>query len=166
METKKGCLSVSEIAEQLRSEIRKCLPFAHAISECDTVSSTYGPGKLRAYKKLNELNSWRDIKHIVGDDGVDREYMIEMREIFYMELYCKLGKRQICLITIGLTVFQTKLMIVFKRRKNLQEITGGHAVKQGKCFEKNLREYASAFHWNKLWNIKNLCIYVIEKDKT
>ena len=57
METKKGCLSVSEIAEQLRSEIRKCLPFAHAVSECDTVSSTYGPGKLRAYKKLNELNS-------------------------------------------------------------------------------------------------------------
>ena len=29
-------------------------------------------------------------------------------------------------------------MIAFKRSKNLQEITGGHAVKQGKVFKKNL----------------------------
>ena len=54
METKKGCVSISEIAEQLSSKIRECLTFAHPVSRCDTVSATYGLGKLRAYKKLHE----------------------------------------------------------------------------------------------------------------
>ena len=31
-------------------------------------------------------------------------------------------------------VFQATLMIAFKRRKNFQEITGSHTVKQGKVF--------------------------------
>ena len=31
--------------------------------------------------------------YIVGDDDVDREYMIEMGEIFYIELYGKTGKK-------------------------------------------------------------------------
>ena len=64
LETKKGCVSISERAEQLDSEMHECLPFAHAVSGCDTVSTTYG------------LNSWRDIMHIVGDDDVNRDYMI------------------------------------------------------------------------------------------
>ena len=93
METKKGCVSISEIVEQLSSEMRECLPFAHAVSGCDTVSVTYRTKKLRAYKKLHESDSWRDIMCIVGDEDVDREYMIEMGEKFYMELYGKLGKK-------------------------------------------------------------------------
>ena len=40
METKKGCVSISEIADQLSSEMQEFLPFAHAISGCDTVSVT------------------------------------------------------------------------------------------------------------------------------
>ena len=35
-------------------------------------------------------------------------------------------------------VFQATLMIAFKRSRNLQEIIGGHTVKQGKVFKKNL----------------------------
>ena len=35
-------------------------------------------------------------------------------------------------------VFQGTPMIAFKRSKNLQEIIGGHTVKQGKVFKKNL----------------------------
>ena len=93
METKKGCVSISEIVEQLSSEMRECLPLAHAVSGCDTVSVTYRTKKLRAYKKLHESDSWRDIMCIVGDEDVDREYMIEMGEKFYMELYGKLGKK-------------------------------------------------------------------------
>ena len=84
METKKGCVSISEIAEQLSSEMRECLPFAHAFSGCDTVLATHGFGKLRAYKKLHESDSWRDIIRIVGDEDVDREYMIEMGKKFYI----------------------------------------------------------------------------------
>ena len=83
METKKGCVFISEIAEQLSSEMRECLPFAHAVSGCDIW--TYGLGKLGAYKKLHESNSWRYIVLVVGDEGVDREYMITMGEKFYKE---------------------------------------------------------------------------------
>ena len=50
--------------------MRECLPFAHAISGCDTVSASYGLGKLRAYKKLHESDSWRDIMRIAGDKDV------------------------------------------------------------------------------------------------
>ena len=32
---------------------------------------------------------------IVGDEDVDREYMIEVGEKFYMELYRKLGKKAV-----------------------------------------------------------------------
>ena len=39
METKKGCVSISEIAEQLSSEMQECLPFAHVVSGRDTVSA-------------------------------------------------------------------------------------------------------------------------------
>ena len=90
---KQRCVSISEIAEQLSSKIRECQPFAHAVSRCDTVSATYGLGKLRAYKKLHESDSWRDIMCIVGDEDVDRVYMIELGEKFNMELYGKLGKK-------------------------------------------------------------------------
>ena len=93
MITKKGYVSMTEISEQLSVEMRECLPFAHAISGCDTVSATYGLGKPRAFKKLDESNSWKDIMNMVGNDDVDMEYIIEVGEKFYMELYGKLGKK-------------------------------------------------------------------------
>ena len=40
METKKGCVSISEIAEQLSSEMQEWLPFAHVMSGRGTVSAT------------------------------------------------------------------------------------------------------------------------------
>ena len=54
--------------------MQECLPFAHIIPGCDTVSATCGLGKLRAYKELHESNSWRDVVLIVGDADVDGEY--------------------------------------------------------------------------------------------
>ena len=45
MDTKKGLVSISHAAVQVTSELRQCLPFAHAVSGCDTVSATYGLGK-------------------------------------------------------------------------------------------------------------------------
>ena len=35
-------------------------------------------------------------------------------------------------------VFQTKSMVAFKLSKNLQEIVGGHTVKQGNVFKRSL----------------------------
>ena len=48
METKKGCVFISVIAEQLSSKMRECLTLARAVTGCDTVSATYGLAKLRA----------------------------------------------------------------------------------------------------------------------
>ena len=46
-------------------------------------------------------------------------------------------------------VFQTKPMIAFKCSKNLQEIVGGHSVKQGKVFKKNLcRQNRNSTPWS------------------
>ena len=46
-------------------------------------------------------------------------------------------------------VFQTKPMIAFKCRKNLQEIVAGHSVKQGKVFKKNLcRQNRNSTPWS------------------
>ena len=38
METKKVCVSISEVAGQLSFEMRECLPFVPGVSRCDTVS--------------------------------------------------------------------------------------------------------------------------------
>ena len=92
METKKDCVSTSEMAELLRSEMLECLPFAHAVSGCVTASATYALEKLRAYKRLHDLNSLIDNLHIVGNNNMDRNYVIEMGEKFHIELYDKLGK--------------------------------------------------------------------------
>ena len=46
-----------------------------------------------ASKKLHESNSWVDIMSIAGDKDTDGEFMIEMGEKFYLELYGKLGKK-------------------------------------------------------------------------
>ena len=46
-------------------------------------------------------------------------------------------------------VFQTKPMIAFKCSKNPQEIVGGHSVKQGKVFKKNLcRQNRNSTPWS------------------
>ena len=87
MKTKKG-----EKAEQLSSEMQGSLPFAPAISGCDTVSATYGLGKLRAYKKsMNQTLGEISCVSLVMQMWI--ESMIEMGEKFHIELYGKLGKK-------------------------------------------------------------------------
>ena len=89
MTTKKGFASINDISSTMKIEMKECILFAHAISGCDTVSATYGIGKLRAYKQLND-SSWKEAMHIVGKDEVDLEEIINLGEKFYMDLYGKL----------------------------------------------------------------------------
>ena len=62
---------VNKTSNKISSEINGCLSIAHAISECETVSATYGLVKLREFKKLNE-STWKDI-HTVGNGNADLE---------------------------------------------------------------------------------------------
>ena len=94
METKKGFVSIGDVAlKQVKNEMQECLPVAHVISGCDTVSATYGLGKLRVYRKLSKSQYWRNQMSIVGDDDTHIEDMIEVGETFYLELYGKLGEK-------------------------------------------------------------------------
>ena len=91
MNTKKGPVSVNKISGSLSAEMKECLLFAHAISGCDTVSATYGVGKLKAYKKLGE-SSWKNM-NIVGNADANLEDIIELGETFFMEMYGKLSSK-------------------------------------------------------------------------
>ena len=93
MNMKKGFVSVNDMASKLSPEMRICLPFAHAIYGCDTVSATYGIGKLKAFKKLQESSQWRNELKIVGNEDADIEEMINIGERFYLELYGTLGRK-------------------------------------------------------------------------
>ena len=92
MTTKKGLVSVSDISDKLDAKLKECLPFVHAISGCDTVSATYGIGKLRAYKVLKD-SSWKVVMNNVGKDNADIEEVIELGEKFFMKLYGKLSSK-------------------------------------------------------------------------
>lgn len=39
MKTTKGTIFIKEIADQLSSKMQECLPFAQAVSRCDTISA-------------------------------------------------------------------------------------------------------------------------------
>ena len=90
MAAKSGLVSVNDISLTLSLSLKQCLPFAHAISGCDTVSATYGLGKLRVYNLLKK-SSWKNKMHVVGNDSVDIEEIVELGEKFYLEVYGKLG---------------------------------------------------------------------------
>ena len=43
----------------LDNDLRQCLLISHAISGCNTVSATFGMGKLKAFNKFKEASYWR-----------------------------------------------------------------------------------------------------------
>ena len=91
--------------------MRECLPFAHAISGCDTVSASYGLGKLRAYKKLHESDSWRDIMRIAGDKDVVESIWLRLEKNSTWNCTATLIRRQTRLIIFMILVYNTEIHI-------------------------------------------------------
>ena len=69
------------------------LLICHAISGCNTVSATFGMGKLKAFNKFKESSYWRNaIKTVCGDD-IEIDGVVELGEKFYINLYGKVATK-------------------------------------------------------------------------
>ena len=67
MKSEGSQININSLRNAIGAEMIECLPFAHAISGCDTISSIFGQGKLKhckLFEKSRELrekvsNIWR-----------------------------------------------------------------------------------------------------------
>ena len=59
METRQHIISIKVAKEVLGRELCMCLPFAHAMSGCDTTSALFGIGKLKPLKFLQSSQLWK-----------------------------------------------------------------------------------------------------------
>ena len=66
---------------------------SHAISECDTVSATFGTGKLKAFNKFKESSYWRSAIKMLYNDDTEIDRMVELGEKFYINLYGKVAAK-------------------------------------------------------------------------
>ena len=92
MATKQGLVSIVKVCSGIDPAMKDCLLLAHAISGCDTVSVTYGVGKLKAYQKLMEIDIWQKSMNIIGKQEVSLDEVIDSGEKFFMQLYGKPAK--------------------------------------------------------------------------
>ena len=64
-----------------------CLPFAHAISGCDTTSALFSIGKIKVLKALQESQKTRSDVHICGENEVPKDELGLVGEQFVKILY-------------------------------------------------------------------------------
>ena len=84
---------MKKIAATIDDDLQKCLLFCHAISGCDTVSATFGIGKLKAYRKLKQSTYWPDLIKDFGNDSANLNELLYTVESFYLSLYGQLGEK-------------------------------------------------------------------------
>ena len=56
---KQGLCSIEKAVSAADDDLRQCLLISHAISGCNTMSATFGMGKLKAFNKFKESTYWR-----------------------------------------------------------------------------------------------------------
>ena len=91
MTTKQGLCSNEKVASTLDNDLRQCLLISHAISGCDTVSSTFGMGKWKAFNKFKVSPYWRSAIKTLRDNDIEIDRMVELREKLYINLYGKVA---------------------------------------------------------------------------
>ena len=91
MTTKQGLCSNEKVAPTLDNDLRQCLLISHAISGCDTVSSTFGMGKWKAFNKFKVSPYWRSAIKTLRDNDIEIDRMVELREKLYINLYGKVA---------------------------------------------------------------------------
>ena len=107
MITKEWLCSIEEVVSALDDDLRQCLLIIHAISGCDTVSATFGIGKLKAFNKFKESSYWRNAIKTLYDDDIEIVRMIKLGEKFCINLYGKVAKKaksldQVCEVMYNL----------------------------------------------------------------
>ena len=61
-------VNLTEIGNVIGESMCKRLPKIHAFTGCDTVSWFAGKGKLKAYKKVQEKDSYQETFSLLGSD--------------------------------------------------------------------------------------------------
>ena len=84
MTTKQGLCSIEEVVSILDDDLRQSLLISHAISGCETVSATFGMGKLKAFNKFKESSYWRSAIKTLYDDDIEIDRMVELGEKFIL----------------------------------------------------------------------------------
>ena len=107
MTTLQGLCSIEKVLSALDDDLRQCLLISYAISGCDTVSATFGMGKLMAFNKFKESSYWRSAIKMLYDDDIEIDRMVELGEKFYINLYGKVSAKaksldQVCEIMYNL----------------------------------------------------------------
>ena len=89
MTTQQGLCSFEKVVSALDDDLRQCLLISHVIPGCNTVSATFGIGKLKAFNKFKESSYWRSAIKTLYDDDIEINRMVELGEKFYINLYGK-----------------------------------------------------------------------------
>lgn len=69
------------------NDIRDCLPFAHAMTGCDTTSSFFGLGKLKGIDMLKSSIEAKKQALIFNSSNISKEQLILNGELFVLGLY-------------------------------------------------------------------------------
>ena len=93
MTTKQGLCSIEKVVSALDDDLRQCLLISHAISGCNTMSATFGMGKLKAFNKFKESSYWRSAIKTLCDDDIEIDRMVELGEKFHINLYGKVAAK-------------------------------------------------------------------------
>ena len=70
MTKKQGLCSIEKVVSALDDDLRQCYWSVIAISGCNTVSATFGMGKLKAFNKFKESFYWRSAMKALCDDDL------------------------------------------------------------------------------------------------
>ena len=90
---KQGLCSFEKVVSALDDDLRQCLLISHAISGCNTMSATFGMGKLKAFNKFKESSYWRSAIKTLCDDDIEIDRMVELGEKFHINLYGKVAAK-------------------------------------------------------------------------
>ena len=77
MTTKQGLCSIEKVVSALDDDLRQCLLISHALSVCNTVSATFGIGKLKDFNKFTESSYWKSAIKTVCDEDIEIDRVVE-----------------------------------------------------------------------------------------
>lgn len=80
-------ISIKVAQEALGRDMCRCLPFAHAMSGCDTTSALFGIGKVKVLKVLQSAQSLRSDILIFGETGASPKELHRVGEQFVAAFY-------------------------------------------------------------------------------
>ena len=87
LKTKTELIDIRAMQRAIGDDLRMLLPFSHAASGCDTTSSLFGVGKIKAFKILQKSPDRFANLASIGDTEMTQQQLLEMWEEFMIKMY-------------------------------------------------------------------------------